>query len=279
MRSFFILSNQRKEESYRVALQLEEEIRRQCGDAKVCIADEKNRDVDFTKDLLIPEGSECVIVIGGDGTVLSVAKAAMNEQVPLLGVNLGNLGYLTEVEIASIPRAVERLLADDYIIENRMMLEGEIHGRCISALNDIVLSRKGDLQVVGYRIYVNGLLLNDFFADGVILSTPTGSTGYNLSAGGSIVEPSAQLIVLTQVCPHTLNARSIILSPEDRIEVEILPPKGEKCVSVGAYFDGGNGVDIAPGERICIRRSSHKTKMIKLSDVSFLKVLHQKIGE
>lgn len=148
----------------------------------------------------------------------------------------------------------------------------------LSALNDIVLIRRGDFQIIGYRIYVNGQYLNDFYGDGIILSTPTGSTGYNLSAGGPIVEPKAQLIVLTPVSPHSLSTRSIILSVEDRIEVEILPPKGEKNVEVGVCFDGGDDGILHSGDKVEIFRSPQVTRIIKLSDAGFLEVLHQKMS-
>ena len=227
--------------------------------------------------------TECVIVLGGDGTLLRVAKEIRMLELPLLGINLGTLGFLAEVELAGVEEAVKRLAAGDYHVEERMMLDGVVDNEdgdtcVITALNDIVLSRRLDLQLIGYRVYVNGVFLSDFYGDGVILSSPTGSTGYNMSAGGSIVEPKAKLIVLTAVSPHTMNNRSVMLSPEDIVEVEILPPKGTKAVEVGVYFDGDDARILHPGDRVRISSSPLVTKVLKLSDVGFLEVLRNKMN-
>lgn len=224
---------------------------------------------------------ECLIVLGGDGSLLSVAKAARRENIPIIGVNFGGLGFLAEIELSCIDDAIKALLSDTYHIEERMMIEGNIGGsdENHNALNDIVLSRRGDLQVIGYRVYVNGVYLNDFFSDGIIVSTPTGSTGYNLSAGGSIVEPNAKLMVLTPVCPHTLNTRSIMLSADDEVKVEILPARSGRTVSVGAYFDGNNTVVLSEGDFVTVKKSSKVTKICKLSNLGFLEILHKKMSE
>lgn len=231
------------------------------------------------------DNTDCILVLGGDGTLLRVAQDSSDKDIPIIGINIGNLGYLAEVEYENVDEAIDKLVNDQYHIEERMMLDGEViwkngesSGR-ISALNDVVLSRRQDLQIVGYRVFVNGLHLKDFYADGIILSTPTGSTGYNMSAGGSIVEPMAKLIVLTPVCPHTLNTRSIMLSPEDIVEVEILPPKGDKPVTVGGYFDGGKSKLLNDGDRIRITKSDTVTKICKISDVGFLELLQKKMSE
>lgn len=288
MNHFYIVANKLKDKDYYIAEQMKKELLLADETAEVIIGSSAK------KLNAVPEDTQCLIVLGGDGTVLLAAKQLTGKEIPMLGVNLGTVGYLTEVEPSGLREAAQKLVKNDFVIENRMMLEGYVHRKeCENAgsaqrevqetgrhaLNDIVLTRCGELQVIGYRIFVNGMYLNDFYADGVILSTPTGSTGYNLSAGGSIVEPSAKLIVLTPVCPHTLNTRSIILSPEDKIEIEILPPKGEKPVEVAAYFDGGAGVKLVPGDRLRVSRSAHITRICKLSDVSFLEVLHHKISE
>lgn len=343
MNHFYIVANKVKDKDYSVAEQMKKELLSADETAEVIIGSSAKKLNE------IPADTQCLIVLGGDGTVLLAAKQLTGKEIPMLGVNLGTVGYLTEVEPSGLREAAQKLVKNDFVIENRMMLEGFVQrkkhenadsaqaegsktaggmqskkcenvdgaqskvennagyfqnetqenagsmqskdeeGECFAkseaketgrhALNDIVLTRCGELQVIGYRIFVNGMYLKDFYADGVILSTPTGSTGYNLSAGGSIVEPSAKLIVLTPVCPHTLNTRSIILSPEDKIEIEILPAKGEKPVEVAAYFDGGTGVKMIPGDRLKVNRSKYITRICKLSDVSFLEVLHHKISE
>lgn len=227
------------------------------------------------------DGVECLIVLGGDGSLLSVAKAARDRDIPIIGVNFGTLGFLAEIELSAIDEAIKALLNDKFHIEERMMIEGltSTEPKSHNALNDIVLSRRGDLQIIGYRVYVNGVYLNDFFSDGIIVSTPTGSTGYNLSAGGSIVEPNAKLMVLTPVCPHTLNSRSVILSAEDEVKVEILPARSAREVFVGAYFDGGNTVLLGENDYVTIKKSAKVTKICKLSNLGFLEILHEKMSE
>lgn len=282
MKKFYIVPNRIKDVDLQAARMVQDEIYRCDPEAEVMM-EEVNMELPGHSVRNIPDRMDCIIVLGGDGTLIRVAKDTVSQGIPLIGVNLGSLGYLSEVERSNIPAAMKKLTEDDYFLEERMMLAGTMScgtddSEPISALNDIVLTRRGDFQIIGYRVYVNGQYLNDFYADGMILSTPTGSTGYNLSAGGSIVEPKAKLIVLTPVCPHTLSTRSIILSPEDKIEISILPPKGEKPVEVEVCFDGmGQGV-LHPGDKVTIFRSPQITKMIKLSDVGFLEVLHKKMS-
>lgn len=232
----------------------------------------------------IPPDTDCIIVLGGDGTVLQAAREAKLRQVPMIGVNLGTLGYMTEIEPSGLEEALERLLTGDYIQESRMMLNGKA---CLSdgsvredwALNDITLSRSGSLQIIRFNIYVNGQFLNHYKADGMIVTTPTGSTGYNLSAGGPLVEPAAKLIMLTPICPHSLNQRSIILSPEDVIEIEIPECQEGRSQTVEVNFDGGHMIPLRTGDKIRIARSEKVTEFIKLNQVSFLEVLHRKMQE
>ncbi len=179
---------------------------------------------------------------------------------------------------------MERLIQGDYERESRMMLYGRAFleaGRTEEgwALNDIVIARKGPLQIIRFNIYVNGQFLNDYSADGMIVTTPTGSTGYNLSAGGPLVEPKAKLIMLTPICPHTLNQRSIILSAEDVIEIEIPQNSDGSVQTVEASFDGSHGIPLRTGEKIRITQSEKITEFLRLNRVSFLEVLHGKMSE
>ncbi len=234
--------------------------------------------------LEVPADADCMIVLGGDGTVLQAARLTKMLRVPIIGVNLGTLGYMTEVEVPNLEESLERLIAGDYVQESRMMLGGRAtfaDGRREEgwALNDIVISRSGPLQIIKFNIYVNGQFLNDYSADGVIVTTPTGSTGYNLSAGGPLVEPGARLIVLTPICPHSLNQRSIVLSPEDVIEIQI-PARGESGnQNVEANFDGSHVIPLGTGDRLRIVRSEETTEFLKLGQGSFLDVLHRKMKE
>ena len=232
----------------------------------------------------IPPDTDCIIVLGGDGTVLQAAREAKLLQVPMIGVNLGTLGYMTEIEPSGLEEALERLITGDYIQESRMMLNGKAYLSDGSvredwALNDIALSRSGSLQIIRFNIYVNGQFLNHYKADGMIVTTPTGSTGYNLSAGGPLVEPAAKLIMLTPICPHSLNQRSIILSPEDTVEIEIPECQEGRSQTVEVNFDGSHMIPLRTGDKIRIARSEKVTEFIKLNQVSFLEVLHRKMQE
>lgn len=173
----------------------------------------------YTNPELIPEGTQCILVLGGDGTLLQAARDVVYRKIPMLGINLGTLGFLAEVDRQSIHAALDKLIADDYEIEERMMLTGTVwHGDKIIgqdiALNDIVIGREGPLRVVRFKNYVNDVYLNSYNADGIIIATPTGSTGYSLSCGGPIVSPNAAMTLMTPIAPHTLNTRSIIFPEE-----------------------------------------------------------------
>lgn len=231
---------------------------------------------------------QCVLVLGGDGTMLQAARDLFGTDIPLLGINLGTLGYLAEVEMSNVEDALERLLRDEYTREERMMLEGNICGKTAGegqatedgyALNDIVISRCGSLQILTFQIFVNGQFLNSYSADGMIVATPTGSTGYNMSAGGPIVEPGASLLLLTPICPHTLNTRSIVLAPEDEIRIEIPSGRDGRKQTVEANFDGSHKVTLETGDSIRIRRASRTAGFLKLNTESFLTVLHKKMSE
>ncbi len=230
------------------------------------------------------EKPDCIITLGGDGTFIQAASHAAAREIPMLGVNLGNLGYLTEVERENVFPALDRLIAEDYGIENRMMLRGSYSSadgreKVRFALNDIVISRYGKIRAVRYELYVNNRLLNSYDADGIIVSTPTGSTGYSLSAGGPIVEPTARLILVNPICPHTLNTRAIVLSPDDVIKVRVLggrfSQEYEACVSC----DGGETDTLRESAEVLICCADIEAKLIKLREESFLDILSRKIKD
>lgn len=239
---------------------------------------------------------DCVIALGGDGTILKVCRDLRGTGIPIVGVNLGTLGFLTEVEPEQIESVLSRLLADDYKIEDRMNLSGSIYKSVGEpdrieggerkglkrvhedvALNDIVITRAGYSRVIGLRVYVNGRVMENYEADGVIISTPTGSTGYNLSAGGPIVSPKADILIVTPISPHSLTSKSVVLSGEDEIGIEVLKMRKAQEEEAIVSFDGQPGTLLAPGDRISIKRADQTTRMIKLFDVSFYEVLRNKI--
>lgn len=232
----------------------------------------------------LTEQVDMMLVLGGDGTILQAARETAGKNIPMLGVNLGTLGYLSEVEIENIEEAIDKLITEEVEKEERMMLCGEITGklskRPISpALNDISITRCGPLQIITLKIFVNGKFLCTWKADGIIISTPTGSTGYNMSAGGPIVEPGARLILITPICAHTMNARSIVLSEDDIIEVEIDKGRGGSSQCVEANSDGSDRIPMESGDRIRIYKAKETTTILKLSKMCFLEILHKKMGD
>ena len=274
MEHFLIVTNDGKDADGRVTAK----VRQLLTDAgKTCVLCEKDGDKKIIREK-IPEKIDCAVVIGGDGSLIEVARFLHGRNIPVLGINMGTLGYLTEVEVNHIEDAFAQILEGDYTLEDRMMLEGTLQdGRKDISLNDIVVSRKTEIRLIHFRIYVNGELLNTYEADGVIISTPTGSTAYNLSAGGPIVEPTASMIVITPICPHALNTSSIVLSAEDEIVIEIAEGRHDAVEEAMVAFDGADTLPLVTGDRVTIRRAGASTRLMRLSRISFLEMLRRKM--
>jgi len=235
----------------------------------------------YTDREAVPGWIECAIVLGGDGTLIQAARDLAGSNIPLLGVNMGTLGYLAQIgREEDILPALDELIADHYGLEQRIMLKGTVisDGRVIAediALNDIVLSRMG-LNMLRFNLSIDGEFLNDYSADGIIAATPTGSTAYNLSAGGPIAMPDSEMILLTPICPHTLNSRSVVLAPDRVIELEITG-RGETGKFLS--FDGDTQVDLKNGDLVRIERSETVTTLIRLKKVSFLENLRDRMKQ
>ena len=233
----------------------------------------------------VPVDTDCVIVLGGDGTLIQAAGGLSNRNIPLLGINLGKLGFLAEVDKDNIFQALDILIAGKYSdIEERMMLSGTLFstvngGVTLSALNDIVITRKGALRVISFDVFVNGRLLTSYTADGMIVATPTGSTGYNLSSGGPIIAPYAKNIVVTPICAHTLLSRSLVFTGEDEVKIEI-GRRGRITDDETAEiaFDGGRCFGLRMGDGVIIKRSDDVTRIVRLSKESFLDILSRKMS-
>lgn len=285
MDKFYIITNRDKDQNLRFT----EEIVQYLKDhGKKCQVQQAERRVEgeyhYTDPALIPEDTQCILVLGGDGTLLQAARDVVHREIPMLGINLGTLGFLAEIDKTSIYTALDKLFADDYEIEERMMLTGtvwrgdKITGQDV-ALNDIVISRVGPpLRVVGFNNYVNDGYLNSYNADGIIIATPTGSTGYSLSCGGPIISPNAAMTVMTPIAPHTLNTRSIIFPEDDVITVELGEGRRQIQENGLASFDGDVEVPMATGDRIVIKKASVSVKILKLNHLSFVEVLRQKMS-
>ena len=255
MEKFFIIANCEKDEGLKISRKAEAYLKskgKMCtiGAEKSC---ERDADNHYTDASAIPEGVECVIVLGGDGTLLHAARDVVDRQIPLLGINLGTLGYLAEIDHSNIESALNHLMLDEYTIEKRMMLSGRVF-------------HQGELMA-------RDVTLNDI----VIISTATGSTGYSLSAGGPIVSPETNILIMTPVAPHTLNTRSVIFPADDEITVEIGEGRQKGMARAVASFDGDTNVTMTTGDRIVIRRSVRDTQIVKISNISFLEVLRRKM--
>ena len=221
--------------------------------------------------------SDLLITFGGDGTLLSVARHAPKD-VPILGVNMGTLGFLTEVQVEDFPQVMERVLAGDYESEQRVALDVTVRGhgrdhRVYRVLNDATINKSALARIIEMRVTVGGEFVSSFRADGLIIATPTGSTAYNLSAGGPIIYPTMGAVVLTPICPHMLSNRPVVLPDTLDIEVGIATPNQEIFLTL----DGQEGLPIAQNDKVCISKSPNPVTLIRTPRKSYFDVLRAKL--
>lgn len=285
MDRFYIITNTKKDPEYKFTNMIRDFLElngRKC----IEILPEEYKDRKRLSIAMDPR-TDCLLVIGGDGSVLRAAHLVFGTGVPILGINLGTLGYLAEIEKSNWEEMLGQLLQGSYEIEPRMMLEGRMiekngvtvkDSKILHGLNEAVIVRNSAFRVLNFNVYVDGHLLNNLDADGIIISTATGSTAYNMSAGGPLVEPKAKLLLLTPICAHTLNTRSVVLSAEDSIVIEIIRNTRNEAIMAEAVFDGGSSFSLGYGDRIEIKRSEEVTNLVKLSTRSFLSTLHKKLS-
>lgn len=285
MDKFYIITNKYKEKARALSASIVSYLEKRGCQCLVCQGERREEgDYHYTDPRKIPEKTQCILVLGGDGTLLQAARDVVYLGIPLLGINLGTLGYLAEVDSQMVYQALDKLILDDYEVEERMMLSGTVYrgdqviGRDL-ALNDIVIGREGPLRVVRFNNFVNGEYLNSYNADGIILSTPTGSTGYSLSVGGPIVSPSGSMTILTPIAPHTLHSRSIVFPASDVITVEMGKGRHTSCERGLASFDGDTAIHLVTGDRIQVKKAEVKTKIVKLNHLSFVEVLRRKMRD
>ena len=282
MKRFFLITNDSKDKDLSVTHSVAEYLRAHGAEAVVC-GSQSQTPKRHTDPSEVPDDTECVIVLGGDGTLIRAAGDLVNRQIPFLGINLGTLGYLAEIDRSSIYPAMDVLLEDRFQIEKRMMLHGDVWHkgtRIMSGvvLNDILVSREGSPRVITLLNYVNGKYLNEYRADGIIVATPTGSTGYSLSAGGPIVAPEAELFLMTPLAAHTLNSRSIILPAADtQIQIRIGAGRDGSEEHALASFDAGSEVSLVTDDYVEIRRAERSVQIVKIRNDSFLETLKRKM--
>lgn len=285
MKKFFIITNEHKDKNLAVTCSITDYIEAKGGTCSRYVStksgwSERNLRKFEASDI----DADCIIVLGGDGTLVRAARDLARMGIPLIGVNLGTLGYLCELETSTVFDAIDRLFEEKYELERRMLIEGEsmVSGReskATLALNDIVIHRCGIPQIVDLVISVNGEYLATYSADGIIISTPTGSTGYSMSAGGPIVDPKADLILITPINPHTTASRSIVVGSDARIEVTLARRRQEQDEEAEVSFDGDRFVRLKVGDSILIRKADKYAKILKLNQVSFLQILRKKMQE
>lgn len=224
--------------------------------------------------------ADALIVLGGDGTLLRCARLACGTHLPVMGINLGKVGYLAEVDVDSIENSLDKLISGDYTIEERFMIKAEVvrDGKVIAehkALNDMVISGASFKKLVSTEVYVGEDFVGSYNADGVVFATPTGSTAYSLSAGGPVADSAMELIIITPICPHALSARPLVIPASKRVTAVISDNRGRTSVLTA---DGQTGENLSPGDKVIITPYSDKTRLIRLNGMSFYETLRKKIS-
>ncbi len=278
MNKFLIIANRQKDINLEITEKMQHFLLEKGAVCHVFDSYDRREDRPIT----VPEGTQCILVIGGDGTMLGAARMLVGTNIPLLGINRGTLGFLAEVNLSDLAKTLDLLLEDKYQIENRIMLKAEVYQdnkRTVSymALNDFNISRSGAARMIGLTVKINGATIDSYRADGIIVCTPTGSTGYNLSAGGPIINPTCKNFVITPICPHSLTARSVVLAKEDIVTVEVEQLRSYMHEEAILSFDGKEGVKLNPGDQVKIYKAQEVTPFIKVTEVSFVEILKEKL--
>lgn len=281
-------SNPYRDKGLKAARSAERILRAAGAQTRMCLpfAFEHSGNMELPKDIRFFEMAEelsdtdMLICFGGDGTILHAAKDATANRIPILGVNMGSVGFMAELEHSELSLLSE-VTAGKYTVESRMMLDVQVKrdGRVVYedlALNDAVMTKGAVARIVDLSVYGDGVLISDFGGDGVIVSTPTGSTAYSMAAGGPIVEPSAESIIITPICAHALQAKSFVLGRERTVEVRT---EKNNRKSVYLSVDGGKAFKLAGGDRVVIRRSESTTRLVRLTDKSFYTIVSEKLGK
>ena len=222
--------------------------------------------------------ADVLLVLGGDGTMLNAARIAGERSIPILGVNMGGLGFLTEVRLENLYPSLDRVFANDFVLDERLMLRTHIrrHGEIVAqgvVLNDVVISKGTVARMIELKIAIQGRFVTNLRGDGLIVSSPTGSTAYSLSAGGPIIDPAVQSLILTPICPHTLTHRPLIVPSNTEIDVT-LTSKDDGSM---ATLDGQVGVAITQGDTVVIQTAEHRTRLIRFPESNYYDVLREKL--
>jgi NAD+ kinase len=222
--------------------------------------------------------ADVLLVLGGDGTMLNAARLAGERGIPILGVNMGGLGFLTEVRLENLYPSLDRVFANDFVLDERLMLRTHVHrhGETVAqgvVLNDVVISKGTLARMIELKIAIQGQFVTNLRGDGLIVSTPTGSTAYSLSAGGPILNPAVHSLMLTPICPHTLTHRPLIVPGNVEIEVTLT----SKDDGAMATLDGQVGIAMTQGDTAVISTSEHRTQLIRFPESHYYDVLREKL--
>jgi NAD+ kinase len=228
----------------------------------------------------IYQTSDMLLILGGDGTLLRAARKAAPYRLPILGVNMGRLGFLTEIEVSDISEAIDALVNHRYTIESRMMLKACVirnNRPCceFNALNDIAIAKSSFARMIHLNVFINGEFVNHYPADGLLVSSPTGSTAYSLSAGGPIINPGMKCLLITPISPHTLSSRPIVTDSDDCVVVSLVDKNRDILLTI----DGQEGIPLLEGDVVSIMKSQLETQLIKINKRSFFKLLRDKLTE
>lgn len=289
MRHFCIAANKSKDKRFEVTRKIEKYITSHGGECTLLedlheSGEETEKDdvsVNFFDAAAIPANAECILVLGGDGTIIEASRSLAGRSIPLVGINLGHLGFLSVVDKNRIDEALDNLLNDNFKIEKRMLLSVKVvkNGRetVNNALNDVSITRNGISRMICTDVYINDELIGSYQGDGCLVATPTGSTGYNLSAGGPVIVPESELMCITPICPHTLYNRSIIVSGMDRVKIVIGSRRKTKNIEAFATVDGQMAVGLEAGDYVEVEKAEEVTGLITFPGHSYFRVLHSKL--
>ena len=233
--------------------------------------------IDYAERDDIPSKCDMVLALGGDGTIISAARVVGNSRVPIAGINLGGLGFLAEVAVEEIYDRLQLIQEGEYLVEERMVLKAKLdHEPEVSyrALNDIVIERGSSTRMVSISVTVDDKFFNRYSGDGIIIATPTGSTAYSLSAGGPIIVPPHEAIIVTPLSPHSLSQRAVVIKPDSKIKVNIENASGKMLLSI----DGQTSVKINNGQSIGIERADNNVRLVKWKDKSYFDTLRAKLN-
>jgi len=274
-KKYAIISNKEKDKNNKVSYLIGNMLKKleNCEIYNLSIGQNELIEDKFIKD------ADIIFSLGGDGTFLNIARQTSKLGIPILGINLGSLGFLSEVELKDLESSIKKIHSGKYDIVNRLMIHSNIYRSSIlkykdNALNDFVISRGELSRIITLELHINGSYVDSFPGDGLIVSTPTGSTGYALSAGGPVIEHDASLILITPICSHVMHSRSFVISNNSKIEIKLKGNNNTQCLMT---VDGQKAYTLTTEDIIKIEVSNIKAKLIKVSDRSFYDVLRKKM--